>query len=467
VGFARMEPLSLAVAILAGPAPVAPARLVQLLSASKKRRCGRGPLSSSPDAISEGWMEMVRQELIDRSTELAKTPMRERIANMKEALTAAGDEAQELRRLPDWASKEMAAAGIYRIAMPKELGGEDMHARGQIETIEAACAIDGSVGWCVQINSEINALVLRRMDPAFAHEICDDWDFLVCSGLGSPNGEFPGRTAKREGDGWRTTYQGAFASGCYNATWNLVLNPAAEVVDEDTGEMAQASFMVPKGEFEPVDTWNMAGLRGSGSHDVRIVDQHVPEKHVLPLDALASTEHWENPTYRNPSQVPYNKAAVALGIARGAVDVFTELATTKTPWMSGTLLKDQPEAYIRLGEAEATLQAARAFVMETQDEIEANLGPLEGGRSVPEWPLLRRGLLAATHAAQSCRQVVDLIHNTAGTTASRMEHPLERKLRDAHQAAAHGGVSWRNYGNMGKTYLGEEPPGQYADVRRA
>ena len=410
---------------------------------------------------------MVRQEILDRSAELARTPVLERIANIREALAEGGDEAQQLRRLPDWVSKEMAKAGLYRFAMPTELGGEDLLARGQIEAIEASAAIDGSIGWCVQINSEINSLVLRQMAPAFAHEISDDWDLLVCSGLGTPNGEFPGRTAKREGDGWRTTYQGAFASGCYNATWNLVLNPAAETVDEATGEPADASFMVPRGEFEPVDTWDMAGLRGSGSHDVRIVDGYVPPKHVLPQNALASTEHWENPTLRNPSQVPYNKAAVALGIARGAIDAFTELALTKTPWMSGSVLKDQPEAYIRLGEMEATLHAARAFVLETQADIEENLGPLDGGRSIPEWPLLRLGLLASTHAAQASRHVVDVIHNTAGTTASRMEHPLERKLRDAHQAAAHGGVSWRHYGLMGKTWLGEGPPPQYAEVKRA
>lgn len=410
---------------------------------------------------------MVAQEILDRSAELQKTPMAERIANIREELAAGGDEAQQLRRLPDWVSKTMADAGLYRHTLPKELGGEDMTARGQIEAIEDTCAIDGSIGWCVQINSEINALVLRQMDPAFAHEICDDWYYLVCSGLGTPNGEFPGRKAKREGDGWRATYQGAFASGCFNATWNLVLNPAAEVVDEDTGEMADASFMVPRGEFTPVDTWNMAGLRGSGSHDVRIVDQYVPPKHMLPQNALDSTEHWENPTYRNPSQVPYNKAAVALGIARGAIDALVDLAMVKTPWMSGSQLKDQPEAYIGVAECEATLRSARAFVMETQEEIEANLGPLDGGRSVPEWPLLRLGLLASTHAAQASRLVVDRIHNLGGTTAARMEHPLERKLRDAHQAAAHGGVSWRHYGVMGKTWLGDEIPAAYAEVKRA
>ena len=223
---------------------------------------------------------MVQQEILDKSAELSKTPILDRIENIKEELTEIGNEAQKIRRLPDWGSNTLADAGLYRHTMPTELGGEDMLARKQIEVIEATAAIDGSVGWCVQINSEINALILRQMELGLAHEIADDWYMLVCSGLGSPNGPFPGREATRAGSGWDVKYQGAFASGSYNATWNLILT--GETMDPTTGKQAEAAFMVPRGEFEVVDTWNMAGLRGSGSHDVRIVG-HIPEEHTLSL----------------------------------------------------------------------------------------------------------------------------------------------------------------------------------------
>ena len=108
---------------------------------------------------------MVRAEIIERQKEISKTPPLDRIAAMKESLAAAGDEAQQLRHLPAWASKDMADQGLYRFALPTELGGENLRAREQIEIIEAVSAIDGSVGWCTQISSEINALVIRRMDP--------------------------------------------------------------------------------------------------------------------------------------------------------------------------------------------------------------------------------------------------------------------------------------------------------------
>ena len=114
---------------------------------------------------------MVQPAILERRDAIAKTPMLARIAAIKDALRAAGDEAQQLRHLPAWASKEMAAQGLYRYALPLELGGENLRAREQIEIIEAMAAIDGSVGWCTQISSEINALVIRRMQPALAHKI--------------------------------------------------------------------------------------------------------------------------------------------------------------------------------------------------------------------------------------------------------------------------------------------------------
>ena len=410
---------------------------------------------------------MVRQEILDRRDAIEATPILERVAAMKESLAAAGDEAQTLRHLPAWGSKEMADQGLYRFVLPRELGGEDLTAREQIEVVEAVSAIDGSVGWCTHISSEINALVIRRMEPEFAKQIFNDWDALVCSGLGPANGPNPGRTARRDGDGWRLNFQGSFASNCHNAAWNFVMGTV--IADEETNQPAQASFMLPRGEFEIIDTWNTAGMRGSGSHDVRMADQYVPPEHLLPARPLAPSNTWDNPTYRNPTHAIYNKSAVALGVCRGALDSFVELAQAKTPWGTASMLKDQALVQYRIGEAQAKLLAARTFVLDTQDRLEAHLGPLpaNGGRLEPEWPHYWPALLACVHAAQTCREIVGMLNNTAGTTGSRMDSPLERQLRDAHQAANHALISYRHYEELGKTFVGYEPPPGYMELSRA
>ena len=416
---------------------------------------------------SEGSGPIIRPEILERRDEVAKTPILERIADMRESLAAAGEEAQALRHLPAWASKEMADQGLYRFALPLELGGENLSARQQIEVVETVSAIDGSVGWCTQISSEINALVIRRMGPQLTEAIFNDWEVLVCSGHGPANGPNPGRNARRDGDGWRLNYQGSFASGCHNATWNYLMGPM--VIDEETSEPARASFMVPWGEFDIIDTWDTAGMRGSGSHDVRMADCYVPPEHLLPFRSLAPSETWANPTYRNPTHAIYNKAAVALGVCRGALESFIDLSMAKTPWGTASKLKDQSQVQYRIGQAQATLLAARTFVLDTQDRLEAHLGPLpaDGGRLAPEWAYFWPALLACAHAAQTCREVVGMLNNTAGTTGSRMDSPLERQLRDAHQAATHSLISYRHYEDLGKTFLGHEPPDGYMELTRA
>ena len=145
---------------------------------------------------------MVRAEIKERSARLRQTPVVQRIKNMREALIAAGDEAQELRHLPQWAADEMANAGLYRFALPPELGGENLTPVEQIKVIEAASAIDGSVGWCVQINSEINSLVTRSLDPKVADELYDDWGIVICCAAAPGRKELSSSKRSRPCSNW-------------------------------------------------------------------------------------------------------------------------------------------------------------------------------------------------------------------------------------------------------------------------
>ncbi len=403
---------------------------------------------------------MVRAEISERIAKLSETPTVQRVNDLREPLTAAGDEAQELRRLPQWAADEMANAGLYRFALPPQLGGENLTPVEQIKVIEAASAIDGSIGWCVQINSEINSLVTRSLDPEAAQELYDDWGIVICCAAAPGPGSYF-KPQPVEG-GWTVSHQARFGSGAHNATWTWVTPPndrskeAAAGWEPEPGDLM--NFLVPKGEFEIVDTWNTAGMRGTGSHDIRTTDVFVPDK--LASSYGAELPPYDNTTYRNATQVDYNKAAVAIGVARGALDAFYELAQSKAPWQSaGTLLCDIPEIQYRIGEVESALQSARAWMLETQEELAADLGPLPPvGNMLPTWDVLKRARLATVHAAQTARVVVDSVHNLSGTTGSNMDSPLERKLRDAHQAAAHGLITYRHYRNIGKTFMGVEPP---------
>ena len=135
----------------------------------------------------------------------------------------------------------------------------------------------------------------------------------------------------------------------------------AEIAKDANGMPAIRSWFLHKSEYEILDTWDVAGLRGSGSHDVRANGALVSEKWSR-VQLLTLPAHYENPAFRVPValRLAYNKAAVAIGVARGAVDEFYALAQTKVPWLTASALRDRPVAQQRAGEAEAQLRSARA-----------------------------------------------------------------------------------------------------------
>ena len=103
-----------------------------------------------------------------------------------------------------------------------------------------------------------------------------------------------------------------------------------------------------------------------------MADRYVPPERLLPGRSLAPCEIWDNPTYRNPTHAVYNKSAVALGVCRGAIDNFIELAKGKTPWGLGSKLKELPVVQYRIGEAQAaSAKVAKAAASGAQAEATA------------------------------------------------------------------------------------------------
>ena len=386
---------------------------------------------------------------------LTGTPL-ERVAKLTDVIREGGDKAQQLRRLPQETVDALIDAGIFRFAIPKELGGDDATITETIEVLEAISRVDASVGWNVMLGSEINAMAAGGMDKALAKEVYLDNPRVIMCGGGGP-GSQPSRAVREKDGGYRVWGQSTFISGCHNATWCFMMAPLMEgdnVALDANGAPIFRTWFLNKADYEILDTWDVAGLRGSGSHDVRADGAYVSEKWSQ-VQLLTLSGQYANPAFRVPValRLAYNKAAVAIGIARGALDEFNILAQTKVPWLTAASLRDRPVAQQRFGEAEGSFRAARAFLMESMHAVEEEL---KKGRECPGPETTQIGRLACTHAANASMHVVDLVHNTAGTSAMRMHCPLERKLRDAHGAATHRWVAHPLYGELGKIMLGHE-----------
>ena len=361
-----------------------------------------------------------------------------------------GEEAQRLRHAPKPIVEAMAAAGLYRIAAPAVFGGAEAHPHPTIETIEAISRADGSIGWVLMIGIETVGIGASLMPHETAARLfAEDPDLVMCGAL-NPQGR-----ARRVEGGWRVTGRWPFASGCHHADlfWGQCLTTDDGVGDAGGAGRRAIEVIVPRSDYDIVDTWNTVGLRGTGSHDVTVEDLFVPDEMTTAVTGGAPTH--DGPLYRLPpfSRLAYNKVGVATGIARAAIDHFVDLAENKTPRLAGSSLRERPRAQLAVAQAEAALRSARAFVFEVvQDEWETVVA---GGVCNRRQRALVR--LACSHACQEASGAVELIHSAAGTSPNESDSPLGRARRDVAVVAQQIMVAPHFIDDAGRVLLGLEP----------
>jgi alkylation response protein AidB-like acyl-CoA dehydrogenase len=215
----------------------------------------------------------------------------------------------------------------------------------------------------------------------------------------------------------------------------------------------------PAADAEVIDTWDAAGLRGTGSHDYAVTDVFVPAERSL---SFREPPVESGPLYALPL-IAYGSlcvAAVPLGIARHAIDVLAELAGVKTSSASRTLLREHALGQRDLGRAEALVGAGRAYLYQTLDEAWQTVC---AGRALSDQQRARLWL-AGTHATTCAIEAVDLMFSAGGATAVYATSPLERCLRTAAQ---HITVVPDNYLMAGQALLGLDmsPTRLYNDHR--
>ncbi|MEJ2132190.1 MAG: acyl-CoA dehydrogenase family protein [Gammaproteobacteria bacterium] len=333
------------------------------------------------------------------------------------------DAAEREARLPNQVAEAMAHAGLYRVAAPRSVGGGETHPFTQMRVIELVANVDGSAGWNLMIGIETTGILGSLLGRERAEAIYAD-PLLIVSGALNPRG-----SAEAVDGGYRVSGQWPFASGCHNSQYfwgQCVVHQDGEPVRDEGGRTKVLEVVVPASEYEIVETWDVAGLRGSGSHDVAVRDRFVPAE--MTTNATRRPSRETGPLFRMPlySRLAYNKMGVATGIARAALDHFQALASTKTPRGSRTLLNERVEAQIAMANAEATLRSARAFVFESVGEMWETV--LRGDAPSAEQRALVQ--LACSNAASAAVDAVGHVHAASGASANFRTNPLERCFRD-------------------------------------
>ncbi|MGH7289882.1 MAG: acyl-CoA dehydrogenase family protein, partial [Myxococcota bacterium] len=194
---------------------------------------------------------------MNEARELSGEILVERARALQPLVREFADRADAERRLPLEVVDALREAGLFRIAVARRQGGAEADPRSQILAIEAISEADGAAGWSLMICIESLGIASAALHPETAEEVIGKHPEVVFSGALNPLG----KATPVEG-GMRVSGQWPFASGCQHSDWFW-----GQCVVQGEAQPRLLEVVVPRASYRVVDTWNVAGLRGSGSHD--------------------------------------------------------------------------------------------------------------------------------------------------------------------------------------------------------
>ncbi|MDA0351769.1 MAG: acyl-CoA dehydrogenase family protein [Chloroflexi bacterium] len=366
-------------------------------------------------------------------------------------IRAAGDQIEADRQLPAAIADAMAEAGLFTLLTPAEHGGSDVDPLTAIRAVEQIGRADGSAGW-LATNSSYEAALLGWLSPGTIEEMRSEDQNLRMAGAIQPQG-----TGYAVDGGYRATGHWNFVSGIVHANWVsvgvFVLDgPGGERLRDGHGDPLTRVLFVPPESGRIVDHWDTMGMRGTGSHDFVIDDAFVRADRTMRNDERPFAT---SPRYRLPFSQMWGwclHGGNAVGIARGALDDLHTLAQYNASKVTPALLRDRAHVQLAVGEAEAVVRAARAFLF---DAVGAAWDAASNG--APDFAARdREARLALTHTVHEAGRAVGILYDAVGTPAIFRANRIERAYRDLQVMKHHIAASRRHYETIGASMLLDE-----------
>lgn len=376
----------------------------------------------------------------------------EAVAALRPVMRSHQEEIERERRIPEGLVSQLRAAGLYRLLIPKKLDGAQVDLPTFFRAIELAAEGDGSAGWNVATNAALTTAVLSLPDEGIK-DIYSNGPDVIFSGTIGPSSS---RAVRVEG-GYRVTGRWRFGSGCRESQW---MGGSCQVFEGNgprrnpDGTPESRRFFARTEDCAIIDTWDVGGLRGTGSHDWSVNDLFVPERRTQHFDAL--WDRWPGTLYALPHQAirsGLHFSAVATGIGRAAVDALADLAGSKVPTRTPGLLREQGQVQEWMGRAEGLLGAAQAYRAAATEDVWSTV---VAGASVAT-AQLARCRLAGVLAVENAMEAADLMYRAGGTTSIERNHLLARCWRDIHVIGQNFTVLPEYYQITGRVFLGLDP----------
>jgi alkylation response protein AidB-like acyl-CoA dehydrogenase len=361
------------------------------------------------------------------------------------------DRIDEECQIPAELAAEMADRGFFRLLLPRRLGGAELGHPDFLRILEIFAAVDGSTAWTLNQNNVWSTNSVRMVDQT-AREIWQDQRAVVSNGPPTASA-----VAVPVDGGYRLSGRWFFSSGSSHATWIGALAPVRPSGLQTTGGESYRVLLLPRSEVEFLPgSWSVSGLRGTASFGFEVHDGFVPSHRTFEQNGESLDS---GPLYCIPRTLLFASgfATVALGIARASLGTAIDIAGTRAPARVKGLLREQKTTQRLVGEAEAILRSARAFLQQSASSVWESACQAQA-LTTEQRVSLR---LASTHGIRQAARVVDIAYGLVGSGSIFPTNPIHRRFQDIHVITQHIQGRPTHYETAGQLLLGLEPEGNY------
>lgn len=330
--------------------------------------------------------------------------------------------------------KLLHETGLFRYHQPKRYGGMELPFVAQTDIVAELARGCPSTAWNVG-NIGCHHWILAYYEPETQHEVWDaNPDAMIASSIALAAGR-----GKRVSGGYQVSGRWPFSSAVDNCDWNML---AVTIYDEDGKTPIDWRLcMVPKADYQIIDTWYAMGMVGTGSKDIEVKEIFVAERRALQLTRCrGGAEHPgaqlnAGALYRIPmvAAAGHPLSATALGAAEGALQHVTRSFAKRVGTYTGAKVSEFQAVQIKIARARALVDSARYLMRESAITFDryaerSDVPPLE------EKLRLR---IQNTMAVMQSREAVETLWSCYGANGIYTRDPLQRYLRDTQAINQH------------------------------
>lgn len=327
------------------------------------------------------------------------------------------------RRVPPAIIAALREAGVFRMLQPTRWGGYELAPTALYDVEMAAGEGDMSTAWLVGVLGIIPWAIALFHDRAAEEVWGHDNSTLICCALRRAGTATPVEGGFRLSGRWR------YASGCAHSSWALLGGGAGPSPEGDY------LMLVPRREFEILDTWYVAGLQATGSHDIVVKDVFVPEHRAHRMVDLfdckgPGQEINRSPLYRLPFGLVFagGVSNAAIGALQGMLDRLLE--DLRAP---GGRSRPDPDLALVCAEAATTIDEAKAVVERNFARLAAHA---ERGAIPPiEFRLQVKYQLSLN--TERCRVAANRLLAATGASGLYNDHPYGKIIADITAGRQH------------------------------